>query len=679
MVLRWLRSRESAAAARDLLRLLRAHESGESHGAGTGSSPPLSPRTARLSGLLKAEMRAVSSAVVLSPRKNQMGALEKLAGMSLGASAAEMDAAAFALLAGHEEVSPLLFALHAVKKDAALALKCVELIALICSAGPERDTQNAVRDNGLLKRLCVAMGVVTHLNDKAMPVDDRMYAVRCFILTAQVLSAREANRDFFIEHDVPSMLGAVMASTDPSAHAEMLAEMCLAISNISFGSDKRKIDVAKHTLGPVGTLLQRSQALQTPDLDRVRDACCLVLRNLAYECESNQARIASEHDGKVLAALIVEADRLSSSQFDTSVMKTEILDAQHQSMVALQNISVSKAEVRDAICKAGGTRVCLDLLKFCDAKLCKPAPAAPPFSSLVKIVDDAVKLLRNIVPRNTSAQAEVGSTLGIAVIYRAVAKLCAGDLPSIHTKDAFPAGAAVTRSLVDASAPLFRYLAFPELNRTQIHECGALEGLLIGALVKRSECALGESPPFLEGSRAAEDVILAIGNSCFGLAEAKETAGRHGALEAVISVCSTQSDSEMVVIACLRTLRCLVDGVEINRRLAVSAGAIQLAVDMMRKHPSEVSLQEQALAMLLNLSLSDGNLIMFSQLGVQDVTVYALQQHAKHRGIHLHGALLLSRMNGAPASDVQINRENIEFHGLKTKSSALKASAFANV
>jgi hypothetical protein len=106
-----------------------------------------------------------------------------------------------------------------------------------------------------------------------------------------------------------------------------------------------------------------------------------------------------------------------------------------------------------------------------------------------------------------------------------------------------------------------------------------------------------------------------------------------------------------------RVLRNLADGFEFNRRLEIESGAINTAVFAMMGSPDNASIQEQALAMLLNLAMSETSLGKLQAADVERLAEKALNRHAKNRGVALQGGKLLDKMNGydetSPTSNAQ--------------------------
>eukprot|EP00173_Palmaria_palmata_P001861 Plantae.Rhodophyta-Palmaria_palmata.ctg21.p2 GENE.Plantae.Rhodophyta-Palmaria_palmata.ctg21~~Plantae.Rhodophyta-Palmaria_palmata.ctg21.p2 ORF type:complete len:116 (+),score=22.35 Plantae.Rhodophyta-Palmaria_palmata.ctg21:636-983(+) len=71
----------------------------------------------------------------------------------------------------------------------------------------------------------------------------------------------------------------------------------------------------------------------------------------------------------------------------------------------------------------------------------------------------------------------------------------------------------------------------------------------------------------------------------------------------------------------------------------------------MMGYPENASIQEQALALLLNLSMSESNLDKLKQSDVERLVEKSLSMHVKNRGVQLQGGQLLDRMNGLDYDD----------------------------
>lgn len=363
-----------------------------------------------------------------------------------------------------------------------------------------------------------------------------------------------------------------------------LSHAALVLSNLTFGNIQMK-----ELVGMLGGLEAIAKGMKEhKDHQAMQARGSLALRNLCFQCDYNQG-LAGE--AGVSEALINATDWYMDDR-----------EVVHQCCVALANLSNLSEKNREKIVQAGGASILIKLMK------------TYPNSSSAN--DDAIAVIRNIAVGNAEAQLEIGISGGVNCMCGAIEKFARHE------------------RIPDKACTAIRYLCFLPENRVRVRESRGIEAI-IGALKAN-----------IDRVATVENALLAIGNATFESVENKSVVGRCGGITAIIEAVERHRLSEQIQEHGCRVLRNLSDGFEMNRKLEAQNGAINTGVFAMMGCPDNPSVQEQACAMLLNISLSRMFLEQLRKADVERLAEKALSSHPKHRGVQLQAGMLVDRMNG---------------------------------
>lgn len=369
-----------------------------------------------------------------------------------------------------------------------------------------------------------------------------------------------------------------------SGSGRTLSHAALVLSNLTFGNTEMK-----EAVGMLGGLEAIAKGMKEhKDYQAMQARGSLALRNMCFQCDYNQG-LAGEVG--VVEALI---NAINWYMDDREVA--------HQCCIALANLSNVSERNRQKIVQAGGANILVKLMQ------------AYPDSNSAN--DDAIAIIRNIAVGNAEAQMEIGVSGGIGCLCRAIEKF------TKHER------------IPDKACTAIRYLCFLPENRVKVHDSGGIEAII--AAMKANIDRVG----------TVENALLAIGNATFESVENKSTVGRCGGITAIIEAVERHRLSERIQEHGCRVLRNLSDGFEPNRKLEAENGVINIGVFAMMGYPDNASVQEQACAMLLNISLSEIFLERLRKADVERLGEKALSSHPKHRGVQLQAGMLVDRMNG---------------------------------
>lgn len=363
-----------------------------------------------------------------------------------------------------------------------------------------------------------------------------------------------------------------------------LSHAALVLSNLTFGNIEMK-----EAVGMLGGLEAIAKGMREhKDYQAMQARGSLALRNLCFQCDYNQGLAA---EVGVIEALI--------SSIDWYMDDREVV---HQCCIALANLSNVSERNRQKIVEAGGASILVKLMK------------TYPDSNSAN--DDAIAIIRNIAVGNTEAQMEIGMSGGLGCLCRAIEKFAKHE------------------RIPDKVCTAIRYLCFLPENRVKVRDSHGVEAI-VGALKAN-----------IDRVGTVENALLAIGNATFESEENKSVVGRCGGITAIIEAVERHRLSEQIQEHGCRVLRNLSDGFELNRKLEAENGAINMGVFAMMGCPDNASVQEQACAMLLNISLSEMFLERLRKADVGRLGEKALSSHPKHRGVQLQAGMLVDRMNG---------------------------------
>lgn len=364
----------------------------------------------------------------------------------------------------------------------------------------------------------------------------------------------------------------------------VLSHCCLLLSNLSFGSQEIKNEVAK-----LSALEYIAKSMLTfPNQQTMQARGCLAIRNLCFNCLENQ-KIAGE-SGAIES--LMSAVRLHLND-------REII---HQSCIALMNISNESCDNRQKIVANGGSNLFINLMtKYKDS---------------MTIHDDCIAVIRNIVADNAKVQEEINKLNGIEIIIEAVKKFTKNE------------------KLCLKSCAALRYLCFLQVNRTKISEVNGIEQMV--QVLKQHR----------KNEQLIENALLAIGNATFENEKNKNDVGVSGGFLAIVNAIEQHRLKPNIQEHGCRVLRNLVADSKPNAELAVENGAITSAVFAMMGFADNPSVQEQACAMLLNLTECEGVVDKFRQADVSRLAQKAWNNHGRHRGVQLQAGLLIDKLNG---------------------------------
>lgn len=394
----------------------------------------------------------------------------------------------------------------------------------------------------------------------------------------------------------------------------LLSHGALLLSNLAFGSS----DI-KDSIGGLGGIsaISKGMMLHT-DYQGMQARGSLALRNLCYNSELNQ-KIAGENDA---------ADALVKA-IEKYIDDREVV---HQSCVALANLTNTNEDNRKRVVDAKGTVLLVKLMQM--------------HSDSVTVNDDCISVIRNISVGNPAGQLEAGACGGIGRICAAMHKF---------EKQGKIAGKACAA---------LRYLCFSSENRDRVREEQGMEAI---TNIFKSHG---------NDAKIVENALLAVGNATFDHNENKAVIGRCGGTARIISAIEQHRLSPMIQEHGCRVLRNLADGCEFNQILEAENGAITVGIVAMMGYPESASIQEQALAMLLNITLSAGNIEKVKKAEAGRLAEKSMAMHPKHRGVQLQAASILDRLEeysrgalGDSHSDGAENGSNL--FGLRSLSRAI--------
>ncbi|CAN8070394.1 unnamed protein product [Agarophyton chilense] len=362
----------------------------------------------------------------------------------------------------------------------------------------------------------------------------------------------------------------------------VLSHAALLLSNLAFGNPQ-----IKDATGAMGGIAAICNGMFTHlNHQGMQARGSLALRNLSYNSELNH-KIAGENGAA--QALIKTIQQFPNDR-----------EVAHQSCVALVNLSSANEENRKRIVKADGAPLFVKMMRM--------------HPDSVTVNDDCVSIIRNISVGNPEGQVELGNCGGVAEVCKVMRKF------EKRAQLAVKACAAV------------RYLSFLPENRDRVCSEGGMEAVV-------NILKFHSADP-----KIVEQALLAIGNATFQHDENKTRTGKCGGIVEIIKALEKHRLNSGIQEHGCRVLRNLADNCEFNSALEAENGAVYAGSLAMMGFPDNASIQEQASAMLLNITLNAVSLEKVARGDVARLAEKALAMHPKHRGVQLQAGSLWDRL-----------------------------------
>lgn len=319
----------------------------------------------------------------------------------------------------------------------------------------------------------------------------------------------------------------------------LAAMCCMVVANLAFSSEENKERIRRARIIDFLFDLLRRESIPAQDMSYV----CMAAQNVTNDNLKNQVYMGA-YGG--IAALCLALNRHLDSA-----------DVRQQAVAALGNIACGGKTCQMKAREEGGVELILKVMQNS--------------SSNVIIQEKCAMALRNLCHNNDRNSRVVGGFGGIDLIVLAMKKF------------------STVISLQIMACAALRYLSFDEENRERLGKNGGVV-LIVEAIgtVQRNSVGLDE-------------ILKALSNATFDHTENKLAVARCNGIEVVMGILSAASSSAALEGG-LRVLRNLTDCSEDLRRSMRDAGAMNAAVNCLRRARAEGQIAENALALLLNLT-----------------------------------------------------------------------------